>query len=183
MYRIEGTLTGVAAILFNKWTDAAEKSIREGTTGGKFTDEQRSAEAMEKLYQDEQGLFLPAWNLKQSLLAGCAMAGLKEGKKAMGQFIKAMVFPDESPRFNKTAPDFIHEVPGKRPPRTGGACLIKRPALNAGWELTFGLSVIDPRRSADHIKRSLEEAGMLVGLGSWRPEYGRFVISDWRVLQ
>jgi len=37
------------------------------------------------------------------------------------------------------------------------------------------------RRDADAIRRGLEEAGLLVGLGSFRPENGRFIVTEWRV--
>lgn len=181
MYRITGKIQGVAPILFSHWTEEAEKSIREGTTGGKFSDDQRMQEAMQKVYLNEQGdLTLPNWNFKKCLLEGCRKAGLKEGRASMSPFLEATVFVDAELSFGVQAPDFIHEVTGKRPPRTGGACLIKRPALNAGWSLPFSLSVVDDRRSADHIRRALEEAGLLVGLGSWRPEYGRFVVTEWQ---
>ena len=83
--------------------------------------------------------------------------------------------------FGTKDPDGIHESIGKRPPRTGAACVIRRPMLNTGWHLPFTLMVVDDRRPADNIRRAIEEAGLLCGMGSWRPEYGRFILTDWEV--
>jgi hypothetical protein len=181
MYTIRGTIEVVAPILFSKWTEQASENIKTGATGGKFTDDQRMAEAMEKVYRNDSGLFLPPWNFKKCLLEGTMKAGLKEGRASAAKFFEATIFVQGDLLFGVEEPDFIHETPGRRPPKTGGACLIKRPALNAGWRLPFQLMIVDDRRSPEHIKRAVEEAGLLVGLGSWRPEYGRFVLTEWAV--
>jgi hypothetical protein len=182
MYTINGRIRGLAPILFNAFTESTIGNLRAGTTGGTFTDEQRMQEAMEKLHRGPGGdIVLPSWNFKVCLIEGSKMAGLKEGRKSIAPFLLATVFVQGEMTFGKTAPDFIHEVTGRRPPKTGGACLVKRPAFREGWEIPFTLSVVDDRRSPDHIRRALEEAGTLVGLGSWRPEYGRFLVTDWQV--
>ena len=181
-YTIQGTVEGVAPILFNAFSEDATEKLRAGTTGGKFTDEQRVAEAMQKIHRDSNGgIGWPSWNFKQCLIEGCKRAGLREGRSSMAPFIAATVFVDGERTFGVESPDAIHEVAGRRPPKTGGAVLIKRPMLKAGWRLPFVLSVLDDRRSPDHIRTALGEAGMLVGMGSWRPEYGRFVVTEWNV--
>ena len=185
MYRIEVIVEGVAPILFSRWTDTS--GLETGATGGRFTVEERHAEALEKVYADEAGLYFPSWNVKKCLLLGAQRAGLKEGRASMVPYLEATCFVSgqngyATPHFtDKHEPDFIHEVTGRRPPRTGGACLIKRPALREGWLLPLTLQVVDDRRSPDHLRRALDEAGLLVGLGSWRPEYGRFLVREWDV--
>lgn len=182
MYTIKTTIEGVAPILFNRWTDAAEKGIRTGVTGGKMSEAARDAEAYEKVYRNEAGdLIVPGWNVKRSLLDGCKRAGLKEGKASMAPFLFATVFVDGDPCFGVTEPDYIDQKSGRRPARTGGAVLIQRPALKAGWKLPIVLNVVDDRRNPDAIRRSLEEAGVMIGLCDFRPEYGRFVVREWEV--
>lgn len=182
MYTIQGKIQGLAPILFNAFTDQTIDNLATGATGGKFTQDQRMAEAMLKLHRGQDGdIILPAWNFKVCLIDGCKKAGLKEGRGSMAPYIAATLFVQGELKFGKTEPDFIHESPGRRPPKTGGACLIKRPAFREGWEVPFNLSVVDDRRSPDAIRKALEEAGLLVGLGSWRPEYGRFLVTDWQV--
>ena len=180
MYRITGKIKGVAPLLFNRMLeDELEPSNVKGK--GRVPVKTRIEEAKRRIYRDEQGLYLPGWNFKQCLLEGCKRSGLKEGRRSLVSYLEASVFPDRRLYFGKDDFDFLHEHWGRRPPRTGGACIIRRPALEEGWELSFGLNVIDDRRSPAEIRRSLDEGGLLVGLGSWRPEYGRFMVIEWNV--
>src|SRR5215831_1003060 len=182
MYSISGTIEGVAPLLQGAFTSAAIKSLDEGTTGGKFTRAERIAEVADRVHRDpDGGIILPKWNFKKCLSLGAAAANLKEGRKGFRQFLDATVFPTADLSFGKTEPDDVLEVVGRRPPKTGPACIVRYPMFHAGWRLDFGLSFVDERRVADHIRRALEEAGLLVGLGPWRPEYGRFVVVDWHV--
>ncbi|RPJ00652.1 MAG: hypothetical protein EHM36_14360 [Deltaproteobacteria bacterium] len=115
------------------------------------------------------------------MLEGSGLANLKVGKRGLKTYLEATVFPEGNLYFGADKPDFIHECTGRRPPKTGGACIIKRPALNAGWKAPFSLLVVDERRTPEEIKKAIEESGMLVGLGDWRPEYGRFFLTAWKV--
>ena len=183
MYRIEGKVQGVAPILFNRMLEG-ELEPPPGKSGkGRVTREERIEEAQQRVYFDEHGLYLPAWNFKQCLLEGCKRAGLKVGRGSLAPYLAATIFPDQRLYFHKNEADFMHEWWGKRPPKTGGACIIRRPALREGWELTFGLNMMDERRTEGEVRRSLDEAGLLVGLGSWRPEYGRFIVVEWQVIR
>lgn len=178
MYQITGRIQGVAPFLYNRM--ANDEGLRgAGAGGGKLTEEQRIAEAMLKVHRNEHGLIIPAWNFKKCLVLGCAKANLKEGRYGLAGLVEATVFVEGDLCFGKDDPDFLHEVVGRIPPRTGAAAIIRRPALDTGWELPFTLNVMDDRRSSDYIRRGLEEAGLLVGLGSWRPEYGRFIVTEW----
>lgn len=180
MYKITGMIQGVAPFLFNRMVDVTQ--LEGKATGGKFTTEQRVSQDELKVYKDNVGLYLPKWNLKKCLLLGVQKAGLKEGRAGMAPFIEATVFLDEDPHFvGKTDRDYLDERVGRIPPRTGAAAIIRRPALEAGWELPFSLTVVDDRRDADAIRRGLEEAGLLVGLGSFRPEHGRFIVTKWEI--
>lgn len=180
MYRINGVIQGVAPLLFNKM-DIEELEPSEGAGRGRVTTESRIEEAKRRIYKNEKGVYLPGWNFKQCLLEGSKRSGLKVGRGSLMPYLQASVFPDRELYFiGKTEADEIHTTWGRRPPRTGGATIVRRPMLYEGWQLAFGLNVMDDRRSPGEIRRSLEEAGLLVGLGSWRPEYGRFVIIDWQ---
>lgn len=184
MYRITGKLKGLAPILFNRMLEdelePTEKTIKRK---GRVSTEDRLEEAHQKVYRNEKGLYVPGVNLKACLLNGCSMAGLKTGQKSLLPFLAASVFFDRELNFGKDEPDFIHEEAGRRPPKRGGRIIVRRPALNEGWELPFGLTVVDDRRTPAEIRRSLDEAGLLVGLGDHRPDYGRFIVIEWNVEQ
>lgn len=47
------------------------------------------------------------------------------------------------------------------------------------WELAFRLSCFDDRAVEGKLKQVLEIAGGYIGIGSYRPRYGRFEIVEW----
>ena len=184
MYRIKGRIQGVAPLLYNRLTEEALEGVATGKTGGHFTVEQRREQAMQKVHKNGLGLYIPGWNFKQCFLEGCSRARLKEGRFGLSRFLAATVFVEGDLLFGKEEIDFLHEHWGRIPPGPRGkAVIVRRPAMDTGWELPFTLMVVDDRRNAEQIRISIEEAGMLVGLGSWRPEYGRFILTEWEVLK
>jgi len=56
-----------------------------------------------------------------------------------------------------------------------------RPALKTGWTAKFILGVIVPEYVSEEVLREIIIlAGRLVGLGDFRPTFGRFDIVSWR---
>jgi hypothetical protein len=53
--------------------------------------------------------------------------------------------------------------------------------IAAGWELAFALEVYDPQVSAEVVEQILREAGRAVGIGDFRPRYGRFEVIQFEV--
>jgi hypothetical protein len=183
VYTIHGTIKGLAPLLFNRFTEAAQQALDTRQTGGRLSVPQKIAEAEEKVHRGINGnLIIPAWSFKQSLVAGCSAAGLKHGRSGLGQHLKAIVFADGEIDLGVKERDFMHEHWGRIPPGPKGAgAIIRRPALNPGWEGRFRLVVTDDRQSPEQIRQALDETGLLVGLGGWRPEYGRFMVTEWTV--
>lgn len=179
MYTISGRIQGVAPILFHR----LEEGVLEGPSKGNMSHDERIAEAMRLSYSDAHGLYVPPGNFKRCLLDGSTKAKIKEGKASATPYFQATVFVQGNLYFGKDSPDFIHEETGRRPPKTGGRIIVRRPALDTGWELPFSLVVVDDRRKQQDIRRALEEAGLLVGLCDHRPEYGRFIVTDWQPAQ
>jgi hypothetical protein len=194
MYQITGKLQGTADLLFNRMTPKELLALQGGTGGGKIPDSVWREDAIQKCPVDENGkAHIPSWMFKQVVAAGARAGNLKEGRKNIAPYLIATVFVEgliyitpATPDYIKEIPsqreipfDYMHEHPGKRPPKTGGACMIYRPAFKTGWTASFTLNVLDPRRSPEQVRIALEEAGILVGIGSWRPEHGRFIVTDW----
>lgn len=176
MYRITASIEGVAPLLFNR-----RVTDPDAPAGGKLTDEQKQTEAESKVYRDDAGLYWPAWNLKRALLDGCKAAGIKNGRASMASLMQAAIFPEQEPRFGKDTFDEMHETLGRVPPRTGAQVTVRRPMLSKGWHLDFGIVVVLDHVRPEPIRTALETAGLLVGIGSWRPDYGRFLVRDWTV--
>jgi hypothetical protein len=182
MFKITGEIEFIADVLFHAFTADASDKLDRNQTGGKRSREQKEAEALTYLYKNESGeLIIPRANFKKALLDGCGKANLKEGKKSLIPFVQATCFVDADLKLGKKSHDYIHMCSGRVPPRTGGRVVIRRPALRAGCKAKFSITCTDDRRNPDQIRQGLEEAGLLVGLADWRPEFGRFLVTAWEV--
>ena len=59
-----------------------------------------------------------------------------------------------------------------------------RPALNAGWRAVFQLMIQTPEYISPQVLNSvIADAGRLVGVGDFRPSYGRFNVVGFEVLE
>ena len=179
MYKIKYALKGIAPILFHRFTEKAASDVDSGATGGKLTAEAKLAEAMDAVYRNGDGLYLPANNLEPCLVLGARKAGLKRGRASLAPFLEATVFCEEREMpFGVAEPDGIHEVRGRRPPKTGGAMIVRRPMLKEGWQVSGHFLVMDDYQPPEQIRQALEAAGLFVGLCDWRPKYGRFIVEE-----
>lgn len=172
MYTVKTTVQGVAPLLFNRPDD-------ERKVTGTITEEQRKESAQQnKVHKNGHGVFIPAWNIKQTLINGCK--NTLKGKASITNYVKAACFPKDA-LFGRDEVDFLHECWGRVPPRTGALVKIWRPALKEGWTLPVEFSVTDDRLNSEALRLGWEHSGLMIGLGSWRPEYGRFIVLDWVV--
>lgn len=170
MYRVTCEIEGIAPFLFNRPED-------ERKSTGNISDEERKQRAIaSKVHKNGHGLFIPAWNLKVSLLNG-AKNCLKRAN-SINDLVKAAVFPKDA-LFGKEEPDFIHEVWGRVPPRTGALVKVWRPALHEGWTADITFDITDERLKEDALRLAWENTGLMIGVGSWRPEFGRFLVKNW----
>jgi hypothetical protein len=130
------------------------------------------------------GAYIPKDAFKNSLLQGVKLAGLKEGRRSAYGIVEATVFPTEHLYLGKQTFDQVFETPARIPPRTGSLVIIRYPMFNQGWSAKFSLLLaMDRKDIVGFVQDGLESAGLLVGVGSWRPEYGRFMVSDVQVEQ
>jgi hypothetical protein len=64
--------------------------------------------------------------------------------------------------------------------------LRKLPVIQSGWTSTFLVNILNPIITGDVFREMLEFAGMFIGLGHYRPQYGgtngRFRVShlEWQ---
>jgi hypothetical protein len=178
-YRVE--LTGIAPVKFNKPTAEAVKGLNPGTKAQKREDAAgREAEAMDRLYFAADGCIgAPARQIKRVVLDGASMGTIKIGRKSAVAYLKGTVMVTEG-SFGVEQPDGIVEDVVRIPPRTGALVLKAWPILNVGWRLTFELTLLHPAVLGPSVARAaLDSAGLLAGLGTERPEYGRFTVSKW----
>jgi len=66
-------------------------------------------------------------------------------------------------------------------PTTRGRKMCYRPRIE-DWSLDFTLEVNDDRIDSDVVKQILETAGMQIGIGAYRPRFGRFEVTSFKVV-
>jgi hypothetical protein len=78
------------------------------------------------------------------------------------------------------APDYLDK---RRVVVQRSAVTRTRPALNTGWAATFQFMVQTPEYiSPQLLGEVISDAGRLVGIGDFRPSYGRFIVTRFDVL-
>jgi hypothetical protein len=174
MLTITGQIEGVAPLLFSR-----PYSDLEGP-GGKPSPEEKAMEAFNRLHRDEQGAYIPSNMFKQSVLAGAKAGNVKNGRASYATLLEATMFTRGQLYLGKDTYDEVFEHWGRRPPGPRGAAIMLRyPLFRVGWTAQFTLVLTQgDKHTVEAVRQSLEAAGMLVGLGSWRPEYGRFIVTD-----
>lgn len=137
-----------------------------------------SKEAEKSVYSDEEiGCYIPSKHLRGCLVkAGTAFKITGQGQKTFKDLINATIEiePDKIP-LNKDTCDYTHSEWVKIKNRD--QIMRFRPAFKKGWEAEFKLLMLDEERLP---KKALEEilsyAGKFVGIGDWRPHFGRFEV-------
>jgi len=175
MYTCKGQIKGTSPILFNR---PADDCLDPGPKPK--TEEEILEAARNKVHSNGNGLFFPRGGFKWSILNGSRIGGFKEGKKAFWFLLKPTMYVMSDLEFGKKTFDYMDK---KFVTNEKTKSLVKsyRPALKAGWEADFELIVLDDRRNPDFIKAAIDEAGLLIGIGSGRPEFGRFELTGWKV--
>mgnify|MGYP001585856199 CR=1 FL=1 len=183
MYKIRVELEGLAPFLYNRMGEAERELLDSGKTGIKRTVEQRTEEAHGKVHRAADGsLSVPGENIEKCLEQAASQTRMKDAKVSMSSLLKATVFVDGHGTF-RTQDYTIFPIMGRIPPGPRGkAAIIRRPRIETGWRLHFTLNVVDDARQPEMLREIIEHAGLYIGLGSWRPRYGRFIIIGWEVV-
>lgn len=179
-------ITGSSPLLmhsdrFSNPLDPATKKHKELTSKRKKTDEDHEAiarsEYVGSLYiEDGIGPFIPAMNIDAAFVEAAKMNKLgKHAKRAMMILEDKVPLRYEGPRKAAelaTDPRFIDA----RSVRVSMARLTRyRPRFN-DWSLTCTLAFDSDQINANEVRQIVENAGKLVGLGDFRPRFGRFSV-------
>jgi hypothetical protein len=184
---IEAEIEGISDLLLhngqladprNKWS----KALKALTSQKKKTDDQhveiQHVEFLGSLYWDpETGVYLPGEMLEAALLAGA-----RKDKK--GPEFKSAVFCDGDAALIYSGPrdpealwedGSFKDLRGVKIQRA--RCMRCRPKFSKGWRAKFRLSILDGAEVAiEEVNRALTKAGALIGLGDYRPRFGRFKV-------
>lgn len=175
MTKFEVHIKGIAPLLFNRFPDEENldgKSKR--SSGNPSKDEQ----VKKSLYFTEKGkIYQPAAHIVGSMVKAAVNFKLT-GRKTYKEVVQGGVFvePEEIVHENQNYVTDWRSVVIKA---TRGRVMKGRGRLEE-WQLKFQITCIDPRATDKDIQEILEYAGMYVGIGDYRPRYGRFEVLSFK---
>jgi len=184
-YKALVTLEGTSDMLFHVWNcDVVEqKSKSPKSSARRKTDDPEHLVA-----RDEHGvLCIPAEYLRGSIAnAGRSVPDPRSARKSCYDLVRASVVVSpplaqiSANGHAKTSWDYIHKARVRVNP--SGAITRQRPAVQKGWTASFQIDCLAGDYISPEVLRSLiEYAGTHVGLGDFRPIYGRFRIVNFEV--
>jgi hypothetical protein len=177
-YTVTVEITGSADLLFHRWNCEAveEKSKVAKNSAAKKKDDLESY-----VYRTQEGLLaLPGEYLRQSIIhaAKFRQDPRSPRKSAMDLFKAGIVSLTSLASLGVEKWDY--EDRRRAVVQRSGINRV-RPAMRAGWVATFDLMVMTPEyidRAA--LNDTIAVAGRLVGVGDFRPTYGRFGITSFK---
>lgn len=173
-YNVSVTIEGSADMLLHRWNTEAVKEKGDSAKGSaaKKTDNLESY-----VYRNDAGyICVPGEYLRMAIVnaAKYRQDPRSPRKSAMDLFKAGVVATTLLASTGLKDWDFVDK---RRVVIQRAGITRARPALKAGWKLTFDFMIITPEY-IDHtmFRETIEVAGRLVGLGDFRPTYGRFGI-------
>lgn len=174
-YAVHVAIEGSADFLYHRWNPEAvdEKAKAAKNSAAKKTDDIESY-----VYRDDAGnLCIPGEYLRQSIIhaAKFRQDPRSPRKSAMDLFKAGVVSLTSLASVGKTTWDYEDR---RRVVIQRNGVNRTRPALKVGWKCEFDLMVMLPEYiSRDDLHSVITNAGRLIGLGDFRPTYGRFQIT------
>lgn len=172
-------IEGLTPLIVNRFHEEAAAEASSSMRSARKERPSPEDDALERLYQNGNGTYLPAENIRQSVIE--AAKRFKIGRRAATTDVAAGIFimPFELPLKGDWHVDSRAVVI----PATGGRILRHRPMFDE-WSISFEMQ-IDGDVGVDEkmVREILTSAGKLVGIGDFRPArkgpYGRFNVISW----
>lgn len=179
-YRVLVELEGSCPLLFHKWSN---EGVAEKAKAKKGSDVKKTDDTESYLYRDAKGMVcVPGEYLRQSIIhAAKYEADPRSPRKSLMDLCKAAVVSlTELASTGIKEPDYIDK---RRVVIQRNAITRSRPALKEGWKAAFFLQVNLPEYlDAKKLNYLCQQAGRIIGLGDFRPSYGRFNVTKFEVM-
>lgn len=172
-YAVTFTIRGTSDLLFHRWQNeaVAAKAAAKRGSAAKKTDDVESY-----VWRNDEGMVcLPGVYIHKSMTeAGRFMQDPRSARKTALDLFKAAFVP-----LTALAPlGKEWEIEDKRRMTVQRQGITRTsPGFKEGWEATFDFQVLLPEYVDEHLfYEALSLAGRVIGVGQYRPTYGRFSI-------
>jgi len=175
-YTVSVTIRGSSDLLFHRWSNEA---VAEKAAAAKGSKSKKSDNLESYVYRCDNGnIGLPGEYLRQSIIyaAKFRQDPRSPRKSAFDLFKAGVVALTVLADLGVKDADYIDR---RRVLIQRNAITRERPAIREGWEATIELMVLVP----EYIDRTtllevIGNAGRLIGVGDFRPTYGRFAVTN-----
>ena len=191
MYAVEVTVRGIAPLMQHRFPmpdfGDLSKGGKKSTGATDYSQEWRNY-----LYTSDEMVVQPSSHFEGAMVkaaVGFKITG-KRGKTYKDLFsANVFVDPVEIPH-NISVPDELDCDADKqlyidmRPVIVNRARVVRlRPTFKPGWELSFTINVIDDELPLEILSDVLTLAGKTVGIGDYRPKFGRFMVTRFELVK
>jgi hypothetical protein len=181
-YQVELTIQGTAPILFHRWN---VESVAAKSAAAKGSTQKKTDDIGSYVYRCSDGTIgIPGEYLRGAISGPAGAAKYRQDprsprKSALDLYKAAVVSLTECASLGKADWDYLDQ---RRVTVQRNGITRMRPAFLAGWRATFRLQVLLPEYVGPmDLLDVTVKAGQLVGVGDFRPSYGRFAVVQFDV--
>jgi hypothetical protein len=180
-YRAEIVIKGTSDILFHKWSCEGVEAKANASKGSKA---KKTDDIESYIYRCEDNTIgIPGEYFRQSIInaAKFRQDPRSPRKSAMDLYKAGIVSLTELSSLGKATWDKLHQC---RVVIQRNAITRTRPCFLKGWGAKFIILVLLPEYiPLEILTQVVNEAGRLIGLGDFRPTYGRFSVINVTLLE
>lgn len=180
-YMVEARIEGTASLLFHRWSCEAVDEKAKAAKGSKAKKEDNIESY---LYRNQEGyICVPSEYFRQAMIhaAKFKQDPRSPRKSAMDLFKAGIATLDELCSLGVKEPDYLDR---RRVVIQRSGITRIRPAMLPGWKCTVGLQILLPEYVTPAMtNETLGYAGRIVGVGEFRPSFGRFMITSFKVIE
>ena len=191
MYQVFARIRGTAPILQHKFGSATLEALMQGSNK-KTAAQDYSMEWQQTMYASVDGfIYQPAAHIEGCLVKAGALFQIKGRRgKTYKDTMRAYVYaqPDEIPiLWNNECIPVPDEALLLEPTEALSVSVMRvvvqraavaraRLQVATGWEMALNLEVHDEQLRPEVVEEILREGGRAIGIGDFRPRYGRFEV-------
>jgi hypothetical protein len=180
-YMVEAKIEGTSPILFHRWSCEA---VEEKANAAKGSKAKKTDNIESYIYRDEKGhVAVPSEYFRQCVIhaAKFKQDPRSPRKSAMDLFKAGVCTIGELCSLGVKEPDYLDR---RRVVIQRSAITRSRPAMLAGWKCQVSLQVLLPEYiNPQMLNDTLQYAGRIVGVGDFRPSFGRFQVTNFNVVE
>lgn len=180
-YNVKIEIEGTAPLLFHRWS---VEGVEEKSKAAKGSRAKKSDDLETYVYRNsEREICIPSEYLRMAMVTAAKFKqDPRSPRKSAMDLVKAgVVCLDELCSTGKTVWDFVDR---RRVMIQRNAITRSRPALFTGWRTSITLRIVLPGYLDSQFVNDLaQSAGMLCGVGDFRPTYGRFQVTRFEVVE